>query len=360
MSVPSRLLVALILAGLLAAAAPAAAVPPRVNDEAKFFSDEAIDNANRVISQIDRQYHRGLLIETVAAVPQDLQAQLDESGKEKFFEKWAAERVEKAELKGIYVLICKNPSHIQVAIDKATRQKAFTHDDRSQMLRKVLPLMKEKKYDDALSTMVDFVRSTLNSRAALLRTGPVESPLGGPEPLPPPRPTNVIRPQASGGMSPMGWIVVAAVVFLGFWLVMTILRAIGRGFGGGAGPGGPVGPGGPGGYGYGGGGGGFLSSMLGGVFGAAAGNWLYDSFRGGGHSNAFGDSQNAGSFGSNEAPPPGNEPGSGDFSGDSGGGGDFGSDSGGGGDFGGGGGDFGGGGGDFGGGGGDSGGGGDF
>ena len=101
MSVPSKLLVALILAGSLAAAAPAAAVPPRVNDEAKFFSTEAIDNANRVISQIDRQYHRGLLIETVTAVPQELQARLDESGKETFFEKWAAERAEKAELRGI-------------------------------------------------------------------------------------------------------------------------------------------------------------------------------------------------------------------------------------------------------------------
>jgi uncharacterized protein len=152
-------------------------------------------------------------------------------------------------------------------------------------------------------------------------------------------------------MSPLGWIVLAAIVFLGFWLVMTIFRAIGRGLGGG----GPAGPGGPGGYGYGGGGRGFFSSMLGGIFGAAAGTWLYDSFRGGGHSNAWGDSQNPNSFGSNDAAPPGDEPGAGDFSGDpGGGGGDFGGDSGGGdsgGDSGGGdfgsGGDFSGGGGDF-------------
>ena len=41
---------------------------------------------------------------TVAAVPPNLQSRLDESGKEKFFEKWAAERAEKAELKGIYEL----------------------------------------------------------------------------------------------------------------------------------------------------------------------------------------------------------------------------------------------------------------
>ncbi len=83
------------------------------------------------------------------------------------------------------------------------------------------------------------------------------------------------------------------------------------------------------------------------MFGAAAGSWLYDSFRGG-----------RGSLGGRRdhvrrlGLVAGNS-GAGDFSGDPGGGGDFGGDAGGGGNFGGGGGgDFGGGGGDFGGGGG--------
>jgi hypothetical protein len=109
-----------------------------------------------------------------------------------------------------------------------------------------------------------------------------------------------------------------------------------------------------------------MSGLLGGMFGAAAGNWIYDSFFRGGHSSGWGGSQAYGdSPGSAPEPRDTDYTGTGGDFGDAGGGGagggDFGGGGGGGGDFGGGGGDFGGGGGDFGGGGGDfGGGGGDF
>ena len=66
------------------------------------------------------------------------------------------------------------------------------------------------------------------------------------------------------------WLCIGVVVLLGIWLVFALVRAFTGGGGGGGG----------GGYGGGGGGGGggFFPALMGGLFGAAAGMWLYDCF----------------------------------------------------------------------------------
>ena len=111
------------------------------------------------------------------------------------------------------------------------------------------------------------------------------------------------------------------------WVVVAIFRAMSRG----GNPGGGVPAPGM-------GGGGFFSSLLGGMFGAAAGMWLYDQFSGH-HSSAYaadadergnGDSGFSGqdtdysgsgdSFGSDSSS---GDAGGGDFGGGDGGGGDF-------------------------------------
>ena len=256
------------------------------------------------------------------------------------------------------MLICKDPPHVQVEIDKATRAKAFTVEDRTRLLQRVMPWMRQKKYDEALRELVDFVEAALRTTSAKARSAaPGARPPAGL--LPPPR---AAAPKQVPGErnSMLTWIVIGLVLFAGLWIVLAIVRALFRGLFGGGG-GGYGAPGGPGGYGGGyggGGGGGFMSSLMGGLFGAAAGNWMYDSFFRGSHSEGWRDQQALGGQSGDNGGALRDEPGAGDFSDDPGGGGaDFGDDAGGG-DYGGGGfdsgGDFGGGGGgDFGGGGGD-------
>ncbi len=352
-----------LAAGLLSAnLAAAAAVAPKVHDEAKFFSEDAIRQADRKILDIHREYKKDLLIETVPEVPKDLQKRFTDEGKERFFQDWARDRARNADVNGVYVLICKSPGHVQVEVGNETRRKAFTSENRDRLIRILLDNFKQKKFDTGLTEGVDYVATSL--RENLGRSGASRSVIPG-----------------GGGRtmstSPiMGWLCIGLVVLLGLWLVVGLIRAIsgaGRGYGPGGYGGGGYGPG----YG-GGGGGGFMSSLMGGLFGAAAGNWLYDSFfRGGG--GGWGSSGYGGGMGSGGVEPQDTDytgaggdfdsgdaggGGGGDFGDGGGGGGDFGGGGdvgGGGGDFGGGGGDFGGGGGDFGGGGGDfGGGGGDF
>lgn len=92
-----------------------------------------------------------------------------------------------------------------------------------------------------------------------------------------------------GGLSILQWVLIIGGGLLVMWIVIGLIRALTGGGGGGGGYGG----------GGGGGGGGFFSSLLGGMFGAMAGMYLYNSMFGGGMSSASagGDSYGSGGDG---------------------------------------------------------------
>jgi hypothetical protein len=305
-------------------------------DDAGLFSPKALEKANAEIAKIEKESHHNLTIETLATVPNgraDEVAKMSSRGREEFFDAWARERAISRKAQGEYVLITKNPGHVQIEVDRQTRNSGFGVAQRSTLRDNFIAGFKKKDYDRGLLDAVEYARSALHSGHGTARRN--ENPAAVPH-----RPADHrgvgAAPGVGGGMGLFGWAIVIGAVFLG----IRLLSGLFHGMSGGA----PAG-----GYG-GGGGGGMFGSLLTGMFGAMAGHWLYDSFFSGHHggSSAFGgDSYDQGS---------GNDGAGQDFEGT---GGDFGDSGSSGGDFGGGdsgGGDFGGG--DFGGG--DFGGGGDF
>ena len=133
-----------VLVGWLVGAAPAsAAVAPKVDDQGKFFSAEAVEKANQKIREIYREFNKDLLIETVPKIPSDLEAKYKEQGKSKFFVDWADKRAKDASVNGIYVLLCREPPHLQVEVGTKTRQRAFTLQDRDRLVGKMVPLLKK-------------------------------------------------------------------------------------------------------------------------------------------------------------------------------------------------------------------------
>lgn len=315
-----------VAAGWLMAAAPAtAALVAEVRDDGNFFKPDAVRKANEIIKQIKDRHGKDLVIETYKEIPQDRKGDYRDESKAKFFDEWAQSRARSLEVNGVYVLICKDPSYLEVEVGNETRKKAFTTENRNHLRDLLLKRFKAKEYDQGLIEGATYVRDTLDQNLGKKEERKEER-----------------RQEAGGGwLSGIGgWICLALVVGLCVWVGIALIRAL-SGWGGGY-AGGP---------GY--GGGGFFSSMLGGLFGAAAGMWLYSTFFGGpggwGSSSAYGsDSGGAGADdGSGAGAQDTDYSGSGgDFGTDGGGGGgDFGDAGGGGGDFGGG--DIGGGGGDF-------------
>jgi uncharacterized protein len=347
--------------GLLLAPVPArAALTAEVRDDAKLFKAEAVKEADTIIRAIKRDHNLDLLIETYPDIPADKKAAYDkvkgdEEKRKEFFVEWGLERFKTAEVNGIYILITKEPGHVQIEVGDETGRKAFTKKDRDHLRDLMLGHFKKKEFDKGLLEGVEYVRKTVDDNLKGQKKGAQPA---VPAPGRHQEPTVVERPSLPPWV---GWVCVGLAVVAGIWVVFAIIRGLSGAGGGAYGPGG--------GYGGGfGGGGGFLTGMLGGLFGAAAGSWLYDRyFRG---DSGYGGAAQAGEGAPAAAQPEDTDATGtgGDFGGDGGdaggGGGDFGGDTGdgGGGDFGGdaggdfGGGDFGGG--DFGGG--DTGGGGDF
>jgi hypothetical protein len=324
-----------------------------VEDSANLFSRDAIRQAKEEFATLKSTHERQVTIQTLASLPAaDAEAlkkieSNDKAAMNRFWSDFTKKEARADRAKGVFILVCRSPGHVHVIADKPMRDQGFT-DSKESNIRQILfegfaAAAKEKDAAVAQSIRDKGLMAAVNELRydVPVTTNPTSTTKNGAKDAPSAEHINWTK-----------WICIGISVLLGLWLVIGLIRAFSGGGGGGGG-----------GYGGGGGGGGgFFTGLLGGMFGAMAGMWLYNNMFGGGTSSAFGgDSGSTGDAGS------GTESGTGDFSGDDGSGGDFdggsGGDAGGGdwggggdaggGDWGGGGGDFGGGGGDFGGGGGD-------
>ena len=302
-----------------------------VQDNAAFFSSTAKNHAALTIGEIERRFKKDLVIETFNEIPTEFSQGVnlqDKTALNRAVEQWATKQARQKRINGIYILLLKQPAHLQVEVGNQTQHKAFTLQDRDNLVRLMLASLRQKQPDEALTSGVNYVLSTISSHVA----------------------PHVYLPDAQATTHTAGqalllkWVLIAIVV----WIVLRTVRGLAGGGGGYAGTQGPVGgygagPGMP----MGGGGGGFFSNMVGGMFGAAAGSWMYDKLSGRDNSSFGSDMGNRGNDGGFSGQDTDYSGSGGDFGDNSGGGGgDFGGGGGGGGDFGGGG-DSGGGGGDF-------------
>lgn len=335
---------------LLAFAPALFAAKAEVVDNAGFFSADAVAEANQTLARVEKETGRQMRVETYASIPDNLRAKYSDANRRQFFQDWARKRAQDEGLTGVIVLLCREPSSLQVEVgNKTASSGAFTQSDRSALSQQLLAAMRAKDYDRGLLDAVKMFGTTVAKAkpvAGGAKSGvdalPVPD-LGGAKPTQsPPAAQPAPRPQQSPGNRGGSWswgaiIFIGILVFVGF----SILRRLFAGGIGGNRP--PLGPGQHQGYGEGaqhgqqfgsgGAGGGFGRGFGGGLLGGLLGGWAANEiFR-----HSTGNSANA-------APPPPmdsgtfNEPSSGaDFGGGDFGGGDF---SGGGGDAGGGGGDF--------------------
>lgn len=338
----------LLLAGLVVggAVSPAGAAQPEIRDQAGFFSADAIRRANRGLEEIKRRHGKDLVIETYPAPPSEVAARLAQEPRERVYADWVQRRAGDAGINGIYVVVTRSPSHLQVGVGSETRRAAFTTQDRDRLRDLLLEAFRKRQYDEGLQSAVDYTQRTLELNLGASRQSPSSAPATAPA-----------RERATGGLGGFSWSTIllwGGLILAGLWAVTRMFRnraaeasRLGPGSGVPGAPGyrpgdgpGAAGPGTPGyGYGpqYGGGqygGGGFGRGLLGGVLGGMAGGYLWDRLRGrdaaeaGGPAPAdrplddptVGDEADFASSGGDFGPEPGG--------GDVGGGGDFGGDAG--------------------------------
>jgi len=270
----------------------------QVHDNAGIFSKEAIDQATQVIDQMKTKHRHSLLVETYPNIPDSMQDDFKNKGKEKFYQDWVVERGRAEGVSGVVVLIVMNPGHLQIEVGNETQRKLFTQPDRTELQEHLTTALREKKYDEGLTRTANFVLKKFDEHDPA-DTGATNSGVGSPTYSQPPF---TVVPHATdcgtggtGGLSTFFCLFVGAVIVIA--LLRMVFRNSGGGYGGGYGGGGYQGGGyGGGGYqgggpsypppGYGGGygpgyappsrGSGFGSGLLGGLLGGAVGGYAAD------------------------------------------------------------------------------------
>lgn len=307
-----------------------------IQDAAGFFSQDAIRTAERQIAEMHQKFAKDLRIETYARIPADRIDQYRPEKRNEFFATWAHQRARALGLDGVIVLICKDPSFLQVEAGERTRQRAFTVANRDHMRDLLVTAFKQQRFDEGVLQAVSYFGKTLQANLGEPGIGsrPSVAPAPGSRPSMPARQESPQRtPQANSSLL---WLLgILALGGVGLWMFFRRRSRSGEyrdaQSGSGYGPydyrGGQPGMGYPPpdsrGSGWGGGfGRGFGGGILGGLLGGWLGNRLAQR---GGSSSADEPTDSYSrtpSGGGSFDPSPGDF--SGDYPSDSGGGGDFG------------------------------------
>ncbi len=144
---------------------PPGPVANAVRDYAGLFSADAVARADRAIKDFHQRFHTDLLVETFPAPPPDKRRQvegLDAAGRSKFFADWLQERSRAGKIDGIHVLICKQPTQIQVGVSEKTRAKAFPTDDRDKLVALLVSEFKARQFDRGLARALAQVSDTVD------------------------------------------------------------------------------------------------------------------------------------------------------------------------------------------------------
>jgi S1-C subfamily serine protease len=134
-----------------------------VKDEAKFFSEGAVNKATEQVHELARKYDRDLLVETYPKVPADQVDKVKEMNAQEranFFRVWARARIKAQGLVGVYVLVCKEPSYVRVEVSNRAKV-LFDEGFVKELVKDLLAQFRKKEYDEGLSGAVKMVSDKL-------------------------------------------------------------------------------------------------------------------------------------------------------------------------------------------------------
>jgi uncharacterized membrane protein YgcG len=156
----------LFLVGVVLAVAPSPGAA-QVKDHAGLFQGQAVQQADQAIREIQQKYHKDLVVETFASIPDKAKGEevkgLSPEARNPFFETWAKERARELKVDGIYLLICKEPLALEAISGWEGHDQVLRVDPWKPLVQHVLPGFREQKYDELLLETVRFVDTTLGA-----------------------------------------------------------------------------------------------------------------------------------------------------------------------------------------------------
>lgn len=136
---------------------PAREKPLTSRDDGKFFGEEAFKKIAPAAEKLLKDKQTDLFIETVMTPWKgdvDKIKAMKPDEREKVFHELAVERAKEVKLKGVYILVCKNPSFLYVYVPDPSE---FPPGFATKVKTTLLDNFKEKKFDEGLQKAIDIV-----------------------------------------------------------------------------------------------------------------------------------------------------------------------------------------------------------
>ncbi len=231
-----------------------------IRDDANLFTPAVRTAAEARLTELEQRHLHGIVIETYATVPDGHAADvksMSATEKEKFYGDWLKRRAGERKAEGLFLLITKDPGHVQPGVSRGLSQAGFDAAAKQAVMQSLLGGFRTKNFDGGLQEAV----KTIEARFATMK--PVALSKAPQAPAHPAQdPGQHVNPAVGTFSGLTGILFLIALIFGGVMLFSILIRALSGGMGGGS---------------YG-GGSGFGSGLLGGILGGMAGHWLYDSF----------------------------------------------------------------------------------
>jgi hypothetical protein len=117
----------------------------QVEDNAKLFKPKTIEEANKRIEKIREETGKQVRVVTFAKIrgdPTKLDLNLEDAGhRKKLFSEWAQDDLKKLDdFKGIHILICQEPLHIEITITDDINKSMFSKRDRERLYKRLLAI----------------------------------------------------------------------------------------------------------------------------------------------------------------------------------------------------------------------------
>jgi len=231
------------------------------------FPADALRQADERLTEVYRKRGWEIVFETIDTL----------DGKS--IDRVTEDKARSLQVRGVYFLIAKKEHKVYYWIERPALN-TFDKAAAESATEKIIQGFKRKKFDEGLLNAVNYLadvgeRGPSAPVKGLARSAPATS-----------RPDLAPRTDRNtdGSGSFLARVLVIGAVILVVLLIIRIIAAIVRGASGGS-AGAGYGAGGPS-YGWGGGGGGFFGNLMAGLGGALLGNYLYNSFFGGGQAHA--------------------------------------------------------------------------
>ncbi len=145
-----------------------------VKDYGGFFMPEAVQKADAELKEINSRTKKNIIIETFKKAPtndvQRLEAMTAQQ-RNGYYTNWMKNRVQGIRF-CVYVLITREPGHVQVAVGPEGEGGAFTLSNRGDLEEILLTGFQKKEFDQALAKAADYIRKTLYAHLNIATTPP--------------------------------------------------------------------------------------------------------------------------------------------------------------------------------------------